>query len=252
MAKQVQLRRGTTAALSSVTGAEGELFVDTTKDTLTVHDGYQAGGFPLLREDLNNLGANTIALSKLQHGSGSAGQIVAINDAANGLEFKNNRDITSPGQVINTTYYYNNNRYALSDSSDAVIFTTTFTKLKSAADSYILAQTVGAIYNSYSDFAGTYTDITTAVDSGWNHTTTDSKAFSGFARSDDGQQLNWALHKVFDYSALGAGTHTFELGWRVRSGGGSNKPGNVWNPNSSDDGRNHTRGFWLTFTEISK
>ena len=89
MAKQVQLRRGTTAALSSVTGAEGELFVDTTKDTLTVHDGYQAGGFPLLREDLNNLGANTIALSKLQHGSGTAYQVARINAAANGIEFGN-------------------------------------------------------------------------------------------------------------------------------------------------------------------
>ena len=87
MAKQVQLRRGTTAALSSVTGAEGELFVDTTKDTLTVHDGYQAGGFPLLREDLNNLSDNTINISKLQHGSGTAGQVVAVNAAANGLEY---------------------------------------------------------------------------------------------------------------------------------------------------------------------
>ena len=36
MAKIVQVRRGTTAALSSVTGAEGELFVDTDKETLTV------------------------------------------------------------------------------------------------------------------------------------------------------------------------------------------------------------------------
>ena len=251
MAKQVQLRRGTTAALSSVTGAEGELFVDTTKDTLTVHDGYQAGGFPLLREDLNNLGANSIALSKLQHGSGSAGQVVTVNAAANGFEIASTMP-SSPGQIINTTYYYNNTRYALPVSGDYVIFTTTFVKQKSAADSYILAQGVGAIYNTYSDFAGTYTDITTASDSGWNHTTTDSKAFSGFARSDDGQQLNWALHKVFDYSALGAGTHTFELGWRSRSGSTGERPGNVWNPSASDDSRNHTRGFWITFTEISK
>ena len=81
MAKQVQFRRGTTAQLSSVTGVEGELFVDTTKDTLTVHDGYQAGGFPLLREYLNNLANNTINISKLAHGSGSAGEAIKINDA---------------------------------------------------------------------------------------------------------------------------------------------------------------------------
>lgn len=250
MAKIVQVRRGTTAALSSVTGVEGELFVDTTKDTLTVHDGYQAGGFPLLREDLNNLGANTIALSKLQHGSATAGQVVAVNAGANGLEFASSPGL--PGQVINTTYYYNNTRYALPTSGDYVIFTTTFTKQRAYADSYILAQGVGSIKDTYSDFSGTYTDITTASDSGWNHTTSDSRAFHGFARSDDGQQLNWALHKVFDYSALGAGTHTFEMGWRTRSGATGDRPGNVWNPSASDDARNHTKGFWITFTEISK
>lgn len=87
MAKIVQVRRGTTAALSSVTGAEGELFVDTDKETLTVHNNYQAGGFPLLREDLNNLAANTINISKLQHGSATAGQTIVVNSAANGLEY---------------------------------------------------------------------------------------------------------------------------------------------------------------------
>jgi hypothetical protein len=86
MARIVQVRRGTTAALSSITGAEGELFVDTDKETLTVHNNYQAGGFPLLREDLNNLGANTVNVSKLQHGSGTANQVVKVNAAANGLE----------------------------------------------------------------------------------------------------------------------------------------------------------------------
>ena len=87
MAKIVQVRRGTTAALSSVTGAEGELFVDTDKETLTVHNNYQAGGFPLLREDLNNLANNTIDISKLQHGSATAGQTIVVNSTANGLEY---------------------------------------------------------------------------------------------------------------------------------------------------------------------
>ena len=88
MAKQVQFRRGTTAQLSSVTGVEGELFVDTTKDTLTVHDGYQAGGFPLLREDLNNLAANSInPLTALSVSGSSANQILKINSAGSGWEW---------------------------------------------------------------------------------------------------------------------------------------------------------------------
>jgi hypothetical protein len=44
---QVQFRRGTTAEHASFTGAVGEVTVDTTKDTLVVHDGSTAGGFPM-------------------------------------------------------------------------------------------------------------------------------------------------------------------------------------------------------------
>jgi len=50
MSKQVQLRRGTTAQHSSFTGVVGEVTVDTDKDTVVVHDGSTAGGFPLLKE----------------------------------------------------------------------------------------------------------------------------------------------------------------------------------------------------------
>ena len=50
MAKLLKLRRGTTSQHSSFTGAEGEVTVDTTKDTLVVHDGSTAGGTPLAKE----------------------------------------------------------------------------------------------------------------------------------------------------------------------------------------------------------
>jgi len=50
MAKQLQLRGGTTAQHSTFTGAEREITVDTDKDTLVVHDGTTVGGFPLARE----------------------------------------------------------------------------------------------------------------------------------------------------------------------------------------------------------
>ena len=49
MAKTLQFRRGTTAELSSVTGAVGELFVDTEKNTLLVHDG--TTGHELVAQD---------------------------------------------------------------------------------------------------------------------------------------------------------------------------------------------------------
>lgn len=44
-----QRRRGTTAQHASFTGLLAELTVDTDKDTVVVHDGSTAGGFPLAR-----------------------------------------------------------------------------------------------------------------------------------------------------------------------------------------------------------
>ena len=54
MATQVQFRGGTTTAHGSFTGAAREVTVDTDKDTVVIHDGSTAGGFPLLREDGSN------------------------------------------------------------------------------------------------------------------------------------------------------------------------------------------------------
>lgn len=47
MAKQLQMRRGTTTEMSTFVGAEGEVTVDTTKDVIVVHDGATVGGFPV-------------------------------------------------------------------------------------------------------------------------------------------------------------------------------------------------------------
>jgi hypothetical protein len=49
MAKRLQLRGGTTSQHSTFTGAIREVTVDTDKDTLVVHDGSTAGGFPLAK-----------------------------------------------------------------------------------------------------------------------------------------------------------------------------------------------------------
>ena len=61
MAKLLKLRRGTTTQHGSFTGAEGEVTIDTDKDTAVVHDGSTAGGRALAREDLNNVSSSTIA-----------------------------------------------------------------------------------------------------------------------------------------------------------------------------------------------
>ena len=49
MSKLLQLRGGTTSQHSSFTGAVREVTVDTSKDTLIVHDGSTQGGFELAK-----------------------------------------------------------------------------------------------------------------------------------------------------------------------------------------------------------
>ena len=61
MAKQLKLRRGTTSQHNSFTGAEGEVTVDTDKETLVVHDGSTAGGHPVAAEDMANVSSASIA-----------------------------------------------------------------------------------------------------------------------------------------------------------------------------------------------
>ena len=47
----MQLRRGTTAQHSAFTGLVGEVTIDTDKDTIVVHDGVTAGGYPLAKSN---------------------------------------------------------------------------------------------------------------------------------------------------------------------------------------------------------
>ena len=50
MATAIQRRRGTTTQHNSFTGLVGEITIDTTKNTVVVHDGSTAGGHPLATE----------------------------------------------------------------------------------------------------------------------------------------------------------------------------------------------------------
>lgn len=50
MAKQLQIRGGTTVQHSTFTGALREITIDTDKDVVVVHDGTTTGGFPLAKQ----------------------------------------------------------------------------------------------------------------------------------------------------------------------------------------------------------
>jgi len=93
MAKLLKLRRGTTSQHSSFTGAEGEVTVDTDKESLVVHNGSTAGGFPLLRQDLSNLANSGVTAGSY----GSATAIPAITVDAKG------RVTAASTNTVNTT-----------------------------------------------------------------------------------------------------------------------------------------------------
>lgn len=106
MAKQLQLRSGTTTEHNTFTGAVGEVTVDTTKDTLVVHDGVTVGGFPVASKANAD---GTISLIK-KDGT-SAGTI-----NANGL-FNNTLTSTNTNQALTAAQ-----GKILKDSLDAASF----------------------------------------------------------------------------------------------------------------------------------
>lgn len=91
MAKRVQLRRGSTVdhttSFGGFTGGDGEVTVDSTKDTLVVHDNSTVGGHPLAKEDLSNV-TNSVGTQQLNisNSPGQAGQVIQT-DGSNILSF---------------------------------------------------------------------------------------------------------------------------------------------------------------------
>ena len=82
MAKQVKRRRGTTVEHDAFTGAVGEITVDTTANTVVVHDGVTLGGYPLGKADASNINlANRINVAELATIDGNAGWVLQTDGA---------------------------------------------------------------------------------------------------------------------------------------------------------------------------
>ena len=141
MPTQVQWRRGTTTQHNSFTGAAGEVTVDTTLDTLRVHDGSTAGGIRIAKFSEITSGDITavVAGTGLSGGatSGSAtlnlshlgleslsdpndDQIVFWDDSAGATAFL---DIGSGLAISGTTLSSSITQYADSDARGAVSVT---------------------------------------------------------------------------------------------------------------------------------
>lgn len=92
----LQLRRGTTAEHSSFTGEEGEVTINTSKDTLVVHDGSTQGGFELALADGSNL-SSTSATTVVSDTTPQLGGDLDVNGNAIVSTSNNNIEITPDG-----------------------------------------------------------------------------------------------------------------------------------------------------------
>jgi hypothetical protein len=76
MATQIQLRRGTSTQNNSFTGAAGELSVNTSNNTIRVHDGSTAGGTELATvsyaSNVTNFSTGTLSTARLPSSGVSA------------------------------------------------------------------------------------------------------------------------------------------------------------------------------------
>jgi hypothetical protein len=100
----VQFRRGTDTEHSSFTGAVGEVTVDTTNDTLRVHDGSTAGGVRLAK--LSEAGGSGTVTS-VDSGTGLTGGPITtsgtLSIADNGVTFAKMQDINTAKVIGRTT-----------------------------------------------------------------------------------------------------------------------------------------------------
>jgi|688.fasta_scaffold24587_6 hypothetical protein len=97
MAIQVQLRRGTTSQNNAFTGAVGEITVDTTINTVRVHDGTTAGGTALVSTD----GAQTLTNKTLTSPTIQGVGLVSITGNITGGNVTATANVTG-GNLITT------------------------------------------------------------------------------------------------------------------------------------------------------
>ena len=110
MAKLLKLRRGTTSQHGSFTGAEGEVTIDTDKETAVVHDGSTAGGHALAKENMVNVSSASIAgrfaddaINPSKIAGGTLGTDVKVADGnINGNLTIENADVTNTAAIAGT------------------------------------------------------------------------------------------------------------------------------------------------------
>ena len=173
MATQLQIRRGTTAQMNAFTGAEGELAVNTTTDTVHVHDGATAGGFALAKADGSNIATYAGSFTTLAaSGAVTLSSTLAVTGeiTANGGIALGDNDKATFGASDDLQIYHDGSNSIISESGTgglrietAGVSTSGFYKQNSTPDEAIATfepdGPVTLYYNNAPKLATTFTGI---------------------------------------------------------------------------------------------
>jgi hypothetical protein len=127
MGTRIKLRRGTSVQHSSFIGADTEITVDTTNDTIVIHDGVTAGGHPVLLNNFSNVAPGSI----LDGGVYIAAPTYAVTPSVNSINEGGSVTYTVTTENVSngTTLYWTNSGSTIaadfSDSANSGSFTIT-------------------------------------------------------------------------------------------------------------------------------
>jgi hypothetical protein len=159
MSRTLQFRRLGTATLANTTGANGELIINTTNKTLTVHDGTTPGGFALLNEatemDIDQYARNTA--------NTNSNNITILQDVNAGQNTTINTKVSKSGDTMTGDLKFGGgggilnlptNRIAITanvdnDVSGLIAFATGVSTVYANTDVIIQANTGGGIFSQW-------------------------------------------------------------------------------------------------------
>ena len=153
------------------------------------------------------------------------------------------------GSVVKQTFDEDNTREVLSSTPSYLLWSIPFTKLLSSNESDILVYALMPGYGSRSFSMGLYAHV-----NGSTSQATDGSAYRGIDHTSGAGNRSVSMFITVNgkrLTGLGTGSHNLEFGWNVRNNNDA-RPFTTWNPNSTDDGRDHQTGSTCTIMEVRK
>ena len=150
---------------------------------------------------------------------------------------------TAPGRVVNITRWQNSTRTALSASTSTTLWSPgNVNKLIANSKLIIMGQMpFGATADGE---VGAWWQI------GSSGVRRDGIVHTGAAYGTNGNALKYAWHIKCTYTTSSTGNLAVSLGWTTANST-SKKPGEVWNPNASDDARSQQHTSDLMIIEVA-